>query len=205
MRLYGIPGYKIDERSIFFYELWGYHSIVTALWFFAPRLGFRNNALLVFLASAVNDFRCAMTRGGSFAELQTTFLLQAASNLVVALLIAKDWFGIVKFELVLKIYAAIIMLACASNSLLPKTSLTKAYGLAPRASFQNVPLVNELHCHRFDSQDSKSRRISMRGGFGLSCSPSWPGAHSPGFTPNPLPWHAPSCGRSSRRSLSCRL
>jgi hypothetical protein len=129
MRLYGIPGHKIDERSIFFYELWGYHAIVTALWFFAPRLGFRNNAMLVILASAANDIRCAMTKGGAFAELQTTFLLQAASNLVVALLIAKDWFGVVKFDVVLKIYAAIIMLACASTALLPKTSLTRTYGI----------------------------------------------------------------------------
>jgi hypothetical protein len=128
MRLYGIPAHKIDERSIFFYELWGYHAIVTALWFFAPRLGFRNNALLVVLASAVNDFRCAIMRGGSFAEHQTTFLLQAASNLVVALLISKDWFGIVKFEVVLKIYAAAIMLACISSALLPKTTLTRTYG-----------------------------------------------------------------------------
>jgi hypothetical protein len=141
MRLYGIPGHNINERSVFFYELWGYHAIITALWFFAPRLGFRNNAILVILASAANDFRCAMTNVGSFAELQTTFLLKAASNLAVALLIAKDWFDIVKFEVVLKIYCAIIMLACASTVLLPKTSLTKTYGTLRFIS--NMPLVND--------------------------------------------------------------
>jgi hypothetical protein len=170
MKLYGIPGEKIDERSIFFYELWGFHSIVTALWFFAPRLGFRNNALLVMLASAANNLRCAVTRGGSFADLRNTFLLQGAGNLVVAALIAKDWLNVVKFETIIKVNAALVTLACITSALMPKTALTRTYGAAPLES----PRSSEAHANLlpspFHTQESKSRRISMHGGFGPPCS-----------------------------------
>jgi hypothetical protein len=125
MKLYGMTEPTINDSSATLYELWGINGVLSALWFFTPRLGFEKTAVLVALASAMNSVVYARIRHSKIL-LARRPVLWALISITLAAIIGTNYQDLA--DPAIKAYAALELISGLSSILLPRIYLTKSFG-----------------------------------------------------------------------------